>query len=131
MTKKKFLLLIIPFILLFPLWMWMAWYFTPKTKLVVAIVDKTVLDQDGQEHISLTWLLNNHRFTKTSTERYHIGSDYYGFLPQKNEKFRIEGLERFSSDQLKQLSSDADAVYFTDTYGIYKNEWYNQKGSNE
>jgi hypothetical protein len=111
--------------------MWMAWYFTPKTKLVVAIVDKTVLDQDGQEHISLTWLLNNHRFTKTSTERYHIGSDYYGFFPQKNEKFRIKGLERFSSDQLKQLSSDADAVYFTDTYGIYKNEWYNQKGSNE
>ncbi len=132
MNKKILLLYVFPFIMLFPLWMWAAWYFTPKTKLVVAIIDKTVLDQDGQEHISLTWVLNNHRFTKTSTERYRIGNDYYGFFPQKNEKFRIKGLERFSSDQLKQLSTDADAVYFTDTYGIYKNEWYdNQKNINE
>jgi hypothetical protein len=131
MNKKRFLLFIIPFILLFPLWMWAAWYFAPKTKLVVAIVDKTVLDRDGQEHISLTWILNNHRYTKTSTDRYLIGDDYFGFFPKENEKFRIKGLERFSSDQLNQLSNDADIAYFTDTYGIYKNEWYSQKGSTE
>jgi hypothetical protein len=117
--------------LLFPLWMWLAWLWTPKTKFVVAIVDKTVLNQDGQEHISLTWMLNHYRLTKTSTERYRIGNDYYGFFPQENKKFRIKGLERFSSDQLNQLSTDANAVYFTDTYGIYKNEWYSQKNSNE
>jgi len=111
--------------------MWLAWYFTPKTKLVVAIIDKTVLDQDKQEHISLTWVLNNNRFTKTSTEHYHNGSDYYGFFPLENEKFRLKGLERFSSDQIKQLSTDADVVYFTDTYGIYKKEWYSQKQGTE
>ena len=120
-----------PALILFPLLMWTAWFFTPKTKLVVAIVDKTVLDQEGQEHISLTWVLNNNRFTKTPTERYHISSDYYGFFPKGNKKFRLKGLERFSADQLKQLSNDADAVYFADTYGIYKNEWYTQQGNNE
>jgi hypothetical protein len=131
MDRRRLLLFIIPFILLFPLWMWLGWYFMPKTKLVVAIIDKTVLKRDGQEHISLAWVLNNHRFTKTSTDRYIISNDYFGFFPKSKEKFKLKGLERFSSDQLRQLSNDADLVYFTDTYGIYKNEWYTQKGSTE
>ncbi len=131
MKKRHLLLYVIPGILLFPVWMLLAWYFTPKTKLVAAIVDKTVLNQDGQEHISFNWLLNNMRYTKTSNERYHIGADYYGFFPKENKKFRIKGLERFSSEQLQQLSTDADMTYFTDTYGIYKQEWYNQHESTE
>jgi hypothetical protein len=131
MNRKRLLLYLIPSVILFPLWMWMAWYFTPPTKLVVAIIDKTVLDRDGQEHISLTWVLNHQRFTVTNNNRYHIAKDYYGFFPLKNEKFRIKGLERFSPEQLNQLSVDADLVYFTDTYGIYKKEWYTQKGSTE
>lgn len=127
MNKRRLLLYLIPAVVLFPLWMWLAWAFTPKTKLVVAVVDKTVLNQDGQEHISFSWILNNNRYTKTSTDLYNINSDYYGFFPKDNRKFRLKGLERFSSEQLKQLSTDADMVYFTDTYGIYKNEWYGRQ----
>jgi hypothetical protein len=104
--------------------MWSSWVFTPKKKLVVAIVDKTVLTSEGQEHISLHWILNHKRFTKTSEKPYTIDRDYFGFFPLKDEQFEIRGLERFSSSQLKQLSGDADMVYFTDTYGIYNNEWY-------
>ncbi|HEY4325911.1 MAG TPA: hypothetical protein VGN20_18115 [Mucilaginibacter sp.] len=131
MNKKHLLQYSIYFVLLFPLWMWLFWFLTPKTKLVVAIIDKTVLDKGGQEHVSLNWILNNQRFAKTSNDLYHISSDYYGFFPGENEKFRTKGLERFSTDQLKQLSSDADLVYFTDTYGIYKQEWYSQKDGTE
>jgi hypothetical protein len=32
---------------------------------------------------------------------------------------------------LQQLSNDADLVYITDTYGIYKNEWYSGKNNTE
>ena len=99
--------------------------------MVVAIIDKTVLTPDGQEHISLTWLLNHYRLTKTSTKSYSVSQDYFGFFPLKNEKFKVKGLEIFSQEQLQQLSEDADAVYFTDTYGIYKNEWYTQKQHTE
>jgi hypothetical protein len=28
---------------------------------------------------------------------------------------------------LEKLSNDADIVYFTDTYGVYKNEWYKKR----
>lgn len=111
--------------------MWIAWLLTPKTKLVVAIVDKTVLTSKGQEHISLNWVLNHEKFTKTSEKMYEVDHDYFGFFPQGKEKFKLKGLERFSNSQLNQLSNDADLVYFTDTYGIYNNEWFKSGDINE
>jgi hypothetical protein len=131
MTKKQLLLAVLIFIALLPLWMWLAWLVTPKTKLVVAIIDKTVLTSQGQEHKSLNWILNNQRYTKTHQKGYQTDHDYFGFFPLENEKYKLKGLERFSVTQLQQLSVDADMAYVTDTYGIYKNEWYTGKGSTE
>ncbi len=131
MTKKQLFLGVLIFIVLLPLWMWLAWFFTPQKKLVVAIIDKTVLTPQGQEHKSLNWILTNERYTKTHHKGYKINHDYFGFFPLPDEKFKIKGLERFSVAQLQQLSADADMVYVTDTYGIYKNEWYSGKGSTE
>ncbi|MGN6177830.1 MAG: hypothetical protein ACTHNW_01540, partial [Mucilaginibacter sp.] len=129
--KKKWVLFILLLIVLLPLWMWLAWLLTPKTKLVVAIIDKTVLTQQGQEHLSLTWILNHDRFTKTKQKSYSADHDYFGFFPLKDKQYRIKGLERFSPAQLQQLSADADLAYVTDTYGIYKNEWFSGKASTE
>lgn len=131
MRKRRFLQWIIPALIIFPIVMWLGWFFTPKKKLVVAIVDKTVLNTDAQEHTSLWWILNHNRFTKTATQSYKNSRDYFGFFPKDDEKFKLKGLERFSSEQLKQLSNDADLAYFTDTYGIYRNEWYSKKQSTE
>jgi hypothetical protein len=131
MRKGKFLQLIIPALIIFPIVMWLGWFFTPKKKLIVAIVDKTVLTTDAQEHTSLWWILNHNRFTKTETQAYRNSRDYFGFFPKDDEKFKLKGLERFSSGQLRQLSNDADMAYYTDTYGIYRNEWYSQKRSTE
>lgn len=130
-TKKRLLLFGIPAILLLPFWMWLAWLLTPKKQLVIAIVDKTEISRAGQEHVSLTWILNHERYTKTPTQSYKVGDDYFGFFPQKDEKFRVKGLERFTEQQLEQLSQDCDATYFTDTYGVYNNEWFSGKYSTE
>ncbi len=127
MTKKRIILSLLVAILLLPLWMWLAWLFTSKKKMVVAIIDKTVMTKDGQEHVSFTWIMNHERFTKSKTKLYKTGSDYFGFFPLEKENFRLKGLERFSPDLLEKLSNDADVVYFTDTYGIYRNEWYVKK----
>ncbi|WP_285009141.1 hypothetical protein [Pedobacter faecalis] len=123
MSKKKIIGIALLLVLLLPLWMWLAWALSSKTKLVAAIVDKTVLTRRGQEHLSLTWILNHERFTKTRTKPYQIAEDYFGFFPLDNEKYRLKGLERFSEEQLAQLSNDADIAYYTDTYGIFNNEW--------
>ena len=122
---RKYIFIGIPvFILLIPLWMWLGWVFTPNTKLVAAIIDKTVLTPEGKQHISFNWILNHQRYTKTSKKAYENAHDYYGFFPLDDEKYELKGLERFSNNELIQLSGDADLVYFTDTYGIYNNEWY-------
>lgn len=127
MNKKKIILFLLLAIVLLPLWMWLAWLLTPKKKMIAAIIDKTVMTQDGQEHVSFTWILNHERYTKSKTKLYKTSDDYYGFFPLEKENFRLKGLERFSPDMLEKLSNDADLVYFTDTYGIYRNEWYVKK----
>ena len=131
MKKKKNILLSIIVVVLLPFWMWLAWWLTPKRKLTVAIVDKTVLDKNGQEHISLDWVLNQQKFTKNRSALYSPDHDYFGFFPGSDDHYRIKGLERMRLDGLRQLASDADMVYFTDTYGIYKREWYKKVPDNE
>lgn len=128
---RKILIALLFLLLLIPTLMWLAWAFTPPTKLVAIIVDKTVLTTDGQEHISLNWVLNNKRYTKTQSQSYLGSRDYFGFFPLDNEAYEIKGLERFTFGQLEQLSEDADLIYITDTYGIYKNEWFTKEDEPE
>ena len=117
--------------MLLPIWMWLAWFFWPKTKLVIAIVDKTVLDAGGQEHASLTWVLRNQKYSKTDDQLYGVKRDYFGFFPKENKKYDLKGLERFSMGQLDQISSLSDMIYVTDTYGIYSKEWFLGKNITE
>lgn len=132
MLKKRQILLIVSLlIVLLPVWMLLGWVLTPKKKLVVAIVDKTVLTREGQEHISLSWVLKHEKYTKNKSDLYAVSDDYFGFFPKDHEKYRIKGLERFTTAQLEQLSRDADLVYVTDAYGIYTNEWYKKRDLNE
>jgi hypothetical protein len=111
-------------VLLLPLWMWIAWLLTPKKKLVVAIVDKTVTTTKVQEHVSLDWVLRHERYTKTRDALYQPDRDYFGFFPGKEEQYTLKGLERLTDNKIQELSEDADAAYFSDTYGVYSNEWY-------
>lgn len=97
--------------------------------MVAVIVDKTVELSNAEQHSSFTWVLNNLRFTKSKTQLYNSTNDYFGFFPLKDEKFRIKGLERFSPAMLDKLSNDADLAYFTDTYGVYRNDWYKKTKS--
>ncbi len=131
MKKKNIIILFIIIFSVIPLWMWLAWMLWPKKKLTIAIIDKTVLTREGQEHISLTWVLNNQKYSKNRNDLYQVDRDYYGFFPKENQQYRIKGLERFSEQQLQHLSEDADAAYITDAYGIYRREWFTGKQASE
>jgi hypothetical protein len=110
-----------------PLWLFLIWFAFPKRKMVLAIVDKTVLTSAGQEHVSLNWVLLQEKYAKANHRLYDRTQDYFGFFPGNKQNFELKGLERFSTPQLDKLSDDADVAYVTDAYGIYKNEWY-EKG---
>ena len=129
--RKRIIRYVFIAIVLLPLWMFLAWVISSKRKMVVAIIDKTVLTTNGQEHLSLNWILNYQKFAKNNFELYDRSKDYYGFFPLPDYRYRLKGLERFTSQQLQQLSADADMAYITDAYGIYHNEWYHVKDDKE
>jgi hypothetical protein len=124
--KKKLLLTLLAAFLLLPGWLWLAWWLQPKRRLTVAIIDKTVSGPTPQEHLSLDWVLNQERFTKTATQGYGPRADYFGFFPGSDRHYRLKGLERCRPEDLERLATDADLTYFTDTYGVYTAEWYGQ-----
>ncbi|HEY0771727.1 MAG TPA: hypothetical protein VGD31_15480, partial [Sphingobacteriaceae bacterium] len=101
-----------------PLWMWLAWYFSPKSPLNVVIVDKTVLTEQAREHASLNWILRYNRYSKEDGNLYRVQNDYYGFFPKKIPDYELKRLEKFSDTQLKSLANRSDLLYITDTYGI-------------
>jgi hypothetical protein len=109
-----------------PLFMWLAWYFTPVRPLQIAIIDKTVLTSEASEHKSFNWVLTKEKYSQPNGALYRTSQDYFGFFPGENQKYTLQGLERFSAKQIDSLASRTDVAYFTDTYGIYQNEWYNQ-----
>jgi len=87
-------------------------------------MDKTVLTNYGLEHRTFDWVLSHRKYIKSNGEFYSPQHDYYGFFPLQNDSFQINDLSKLTELQLDSLSSITDMTYFTDTYGIYNNEWY-------
>ncbi|MDP3683353.1 MAG: hypothetical protein Q8S01_05410, partial [Ignavibacteria bacterium] len=128
---KIFVWFLLIMLLPFPLWMFIAWNLTPAKPFPIVIIDKTVLTREGKEHESLNWILTNEKFVKQNGELYSIQKDYYGFFPKNNRKFSVQGLENFNPEQIDSLANVSQAVYITDTYGIFSSEWYTQKEQTE
>ncbi|SKA18628.1 hypothetical protein [Sediminibacterium ginsengisoli] len=118
-------------LLLLPVWMYIAWLCAPKRELVIAIIDKTVLNTKDQEHVSLNWVLDQEKFTKDGRQLYKSGKDYYGFFPLEGKRYELHGLEEFSTERLDRLAVDADVMYITDAYGIFRNEWLKEGDAKE
>lgn len=106
--------------------MWIWWAYTEKKKLNIFVLDKTVLNQTYQEHISFYWVLNKFRFVNNEGNKYSPEKDYYGFFQDGKGGYSIKDLESKSTQVLEKLADDYDMVYYTDLYGIYWDEWYNE-----
>jgi hypothetical protein len=122
--KKYFLISGLLILLTLPIWMLLSWILEGKKELKIVMVDKTSLTAEGAEHRSFNWILNYEKYCMQNRSLYSISSDYYGFFPKNNGRYEIKGLENFSEQALLSLSNQSDMAYFTDTYGIYRNEWY-------
>lgn len=127
MSRKRIFLLTILVILLTPFWMWLAWNAKESRQLHVFILDKTVLTRSCDEHRSLNWVLTNEKFVKPDNELYETDKDYFGFFPKDYERYTIRDLQGYSDEQLERLADNYDALYYTDIYGIYHNDWYQDK----
>ncbi|MBM4158803.1 MAG: hypothetical protein FJ216_08510 [Ignavibacteria bacterium] len=125
--KKKIIYSIFIFILLTPLWLFLFWSFSPYKTINVLILDKTVLTPSGNEHRSFNWVLTHFKYVNHSKNLYDVSKDYYGFFPKDNYEYEIFDFGNFADKQLDSLSNVYDMAYYTDTYGIYTQEWFAKK----
>ena len=130
MRKKIANTIIFSFVFL-PLILFLLWVFQPVQKTNILIMDKTVLTNEGLEHRGFDWILSHKKYFKTSRIPYAPSTDYLGFFPLKHDSFLIKDLYKLSEKQIDSLSDAVDMTYYTDTYGIYYNEWYRKRDQTE
>jgi len=128
--KKKIIDIVLIILCLLPLILWLLWIIKPSQRANILIMDKTVLTPIGLEHRAFDWILNHQKYYKPNGDPYTT-SDYVGFFPLENDHFLIKDLSNFTEKQIDSLSTCSDMTYFTDTYGIYYNEWYRKKDLGE
>ena len=109
-----------------PLFMRVSWHLSDPRLLNVFILDKTVLNDSYQEHLSLNWVLKNQKFVKPDGELYLPEQDYFGFFPDGQGGYSINDLESKFTEDLGTLADEFDVAYYTDLYGIYWIEWHNE-----
>lgn len=109
-----------------PIFTRVSWHLADPKPFKVFILDKTVLNESNQEHLSLNWVLKNQKFVKPDGAFYLAEKDYYGFFPDGTGGYTINDLERISPDSLGLLADAYDMAYYTDLYGIYWIEWHNE-----
>lgn len=129
--KSRLILWTLVFFLLTPLWMRLSWEFTPRKVLNLMIVDKTVLNSSSVKHRSVNWILDHEKYIASDSSYYEIDKDYYGFFPGENENYTVRDFDNMSDEELDSIADQNDAIYFTDTYGIFVNEWYRHRDIHE
>lgn len=129
---KRFLLIVVLIVVLLgalPLAKYIGWTLQPKKPFNVILVDKTVPTLERLNHRSFNWVLTNDRFVKKEGGKgYSYRKDYYGFIPTRPLREFGWTKNEYRLTDLKDLPAKNDAVYFTDTYGVFSNDWY--KGLN-
>lgn len=126
--KRRFVLLLIaclPFII--PLISYLFWLARDRKPLKILIYDMTVPYKERDEHKSLSWILVNQKYTSFE-QLNNVNENYKGFFPQGNFKFVTKDFAKMSREEVLQVADTLDMVYYTDTYGVYSNEWYGEYG---
>ena len=125
--KKPLLIVIIivAVILVLPVINLLRWTFKAKKPMGIVIVDKTVPTLERVKHKSLNWVLINNRVVKKEKKTsYSYRKDYYGFMPTRPLRNHLWDRNEYHLAGLPDLWEKSDAVYFTDTYGVFFNDWY-------
>ena len=119
--RLKWYHILISVILLAIIMLFVIWHLSPKKKLEVAVLDKTVLsyaDDDKiikenvyRKHQGFYWILNQQRYVKSDGTKYDYTRDYFG--PMLDEEGAYD-----HSVELRDAQTKPDMVYLSDAYGM-------------
>jgi hypothetical protein len=124
--KKPLLIVIIILvvILALPVINLIRWTFQEKKPMDIIILDKTVPTLEREKHRSFTWILTNERFVKKNKRSYSYRKDYFGFFPTRPLREKGYNMVNLRLPDIIDVVEKSDALYYTDTYGIYMNDWF-------
>lgn len=125
--KKSLLItiIILAVLLLLPAVSFIRWAFQEKKPMNIVILDKTVPTLERLDHRSFVYILTNGRFVKDNKGgSYSARKDYYGFFPLRPVREKQFRKRDFRLTELIDLAENNDAIYYTDTYGVFLNDWY-------
>lgn len=125
--KKPLLIIIVilAVILALPVVNMIRWVFQEKKPIGIIVLDKTAPTLKRENHRSFMWILTNERFVKAENNKsYSYAKDYYGWYPLKPLRDRAYMKKEYRLTELIDLAEKNDALYFTDTYGVFFNDWY-------
>lgn len=129
--KRKFILIFIACLpVLVPLVSFIHWKVKDYRPIKVLIYDMTVPRKSYDEHKAFSWILINQKYT-TFDQLNNPAVDYQGFFPLDNFKFVTKDFRKMTHKEVIQVADSLDVAYFTDSYGIYTNEWYGDTLLNE
>lgn len=125
MSRQRIARNIVFFILLLPLLSFLVWLAKPVKPLDILIMDKTVLFSKGDEHRSFNWILAHHKYGKPDGKLYSIENDYWGFFPiERGHSYFVIDFDSLYDYQVDSIAFKKDMVFYTDMYGMYRNEWF-------
>lgn len=126
--KKTLLIIaiIVAVLIALPVINLLRWTFQAKKPIGVVVVDKTVPTLDRDKHKSFHWLMTNNRYVKKqNNSSFSFRKDYYGFYPTRPLKEKLWNNVRYDmTDAIQVLPAENDALYFTDTYGVFFSDWF-------
>ncbi len=130
MKRKHVLIFLFCLPLLVPVVSYLIWKFKDEKPLKVLIYDMTVPLNSYIEHNSFSWLVIHDKYVVVDQLR-QPKVDYKGFYPKDDFKFVTNDFLKLSRQEVIQVADSLEMAYFTDTYGIYSNEWYREQSINE
>jgi hypothetical protein len=125
--KKTLLIvvIIVAVIIALPVINLIRWGVQSKKPLDIIVVDKTVPTLEREHHKSFDWILTHERFVKKESKTsYSYRKDYYGFFPQRPLRDKKWERNDYRLADVINLANKNDAIYFTDTYGVFFNDWF-------
>ncbi|MEB2780064.1 hypothetical protein U3A58_06645 [Algoriphagus sp. C2-6-M1] len=124
---KLFLRRVLPFVfvvLFIPLFSYLLWLISPSKAMEILVIDKTVPVNDYQEHQAAFWAFEHLKFIKKTGEFFQKDKDYLGFFPDNSPSFGTsKDLMKLSENEILETASNLDILYFTDTYGVFENDF--------
>lgn len=132
--RSLILISVLILVLLTPLVSYIKWYMQPIKIVDIAIIDKSVTNEDRNEHRSINWVLNHNNYRKSDSTLYDPKKDYFGFHPTEPiacKEYETKDMSDFPVSYIDSLADKLDAVYYADMYGVYYNQWYLDSLENE